>query len=57
MYCPYDRATVVTTALIQIFHSSFPWFERRRHAEGYLRDEFADVQREAVADRQPGGGW
>jgi hypothetical protein len=49
MHPPYDRAAVVTTALVQIFNSSLPTLERRRHAEAYLRDELAVIQREATA--------
>jgi hypothetical protein len=49
MHRPYDRAAVVTTALIQIFSSSLPTVERRRHAEAYLRDELTAAQYEVTA--------
>jgi len=47
----FDRAAVVTTALLQIFSSSTPQSGLRCHVEQLLRDEFADVERQATADR------
>jgi len=47
-----DRAAVVTTAVLQIIlSSSTPRSGLRQHVEELLRDEFADVERQAVADR------
>jgi len=48
-YC--DRAAVLATALTQIFSSSMPRTELQYHIEEMLRSEFADVAREAAADR------
>ena len=50
----FDRAAVVTTALLQIFSSSTPWSGLRHHVEELLRDEFDDVKRQAIADRELG---
>jgi hypothetical protein len=50
----FDRAAVVTTALLQIFSSSTPHSGLRHHVEELLRDEFADVERQAFADRGAG---
>ena len=49
-----DRAAIVTTTLLQIFSSSTPWSGLRHHVEELLRDEFADVKRQAIADRELG---
>ena len=47
-----DRAAVVTTALLHIIlSSSRPRSGLRQHVEELLRDEFADVERQAAADR------
>ena len=47
-----DRAAVVATALLQIIlSSSTPRSELRQHVEELLRDEFADVERQAATDR------
>jgi hypothetical protein len=47
-----DRAAHVTTALLQIILSSLtPRSGLRQHVEELLRDEFADVERQAAADR------
>jgi len=47
-----DRAAVVTTAVLQIIlSSSTPRSGLRQHVEELLRDEFAGVERQAVADR------
>ena len=47
-----DRASVVTTALLHIIlSSSTPRSGLRQHVEELLRDEFADVERQAAADR------
>jgi len=50
----FDRAAVVTTALLRIFSSSTPWSELRHHIEELLRDEFDDVKHQAIADRELG---
>ena len=47
----FDRAAVVTTALLQVFSSSAPHAELRQYVEELLRDEFADVERQVAADR------
>lgn len=48
----FDRATVVTTAVLQITAaSSLAEAERRLHVENLLRDEFDDVKRQAIAER------
>jgi len=47
----FDRAAVVTTALLQIFSSSTPQSGLRHHVEELLRNEFADVERQAITDR------
>jgi hypothetical protein len=47
-----DRAAVVTTALLQIIlSSSTSRSGLRQHVEELLRDEFADVERQAATDR------
>jgi hypothetical protein len=47
-----DRAAVVTTALPQIIlSSSTPRSGLRHDVEELLRDEFADIKRQAAADR------
>jgi hypothetical protein len=47
-----DRAAVTATALLQIiFSSSTPQLGLQHHVEELLRDEFADVERQAIADR------
>ncbi len=51
MFPNHDRAAVVTTALLQVLSSSAP-IEVRDGIEALLRDEFADVERQAIADRR-----
>ena len=51
---PYDRASVLATAIAQIVSSSLPTLELRRHVEALLREEFAATEREAIADCEPG---
>jgi hypothetical protein len=46
-----DRAAVVTTALLQFILSSSAPAAVRSDIEALLRDEFADVKRQAIADR------
>lgn len=47
-----DRAAIVTTTLLQIVLSpSLPTSELRRRVEDLIRDEIADVERQAAADR------
>jgi hypothetical protein len=43
-----DRATVVASALLQIFETS-PAIGLRSALENYLRDEFADIEQQAAA--------
>jgi hypothetical protein len=50
----FDRAAVVTTALLQIFSSSTPQSGLRHHIEELLRNEFIDIERQAAADRGDG---
>ena len=51
----FDRAAVVTTALLQvILSSSTPQSGLRLHVEELLRDEFDDVKRQAIADHELG---
>jgi hypothetical protein len=50
----FDRAAVVTTALLQIFSSSTPQSGLRHHIEELLRNEFADVERQTITDRGVG---
>jgi hypothetical protein len=45
-----DRATVVTRVLLQIIATAPPEY-LREHIEALLREEFADVQHQAIADR------
>jgi hypothetical protein len=45
-----DRATVVTRALLQIIATARPEY-LREHVEALLREEFADVLHQAIADR------
>jgi hypothetical protein len=52
----FDRATVVTTAVLQITTaSSLSEIEQQLHVENLLRDEFDDIKRQAIADRDLGG--
>jgi hypothetical protein len=44
-----DRAAVAAAAILQI-HRTAPPRELRTALEGYLRDEFLDAQRQALAD-------
>ena len=50
----FDRAAVVTTALLQIFSSPTSQSGLRHHIEELLRDEFTDIKRQAAADRGDG---
>jgi len=51
----FDRATVVTTAVMQITTaSSLSEMEQRLHVENLLRDEFDDIKPQAIADRELG---
>jgi len=51
MFSNHDRAAVVTTVVLQLVSSSAPTTARGR-IEDLLRTEFADVQRQAIADRR-----
>jgi hypothetical protein len=48
----HDRAAVIAAAIIQVVLSSSGALasELRHRIEAILRDEFADFQREAIAD-------
>ena len=48
----HDRAAVVATAIEQIFATA-PGPERQQAVEDYLREEFADINREAISDCEP----
>jgi hypothetical protein len=51
---PRDRASAVTTALLQIISAALHNPELRRRIEDVLRDEFADERRQVMAEEQPG---
>jgi hypothetical protein len=53
MRYPPDRATVATTAILQIIATA-PKQELQQAIEDYLRDEFADVTRQVMADMSYG---
>jgi hypothetical protein len=46
-----DRAAVVTTAVLQLILSSSAPMAARNRIEALLRDEFADIERQAAAER------
>ena len=46
-----DRAILVARAVIDLLSTALREGELHRHLAKLLRDEIADVQREAVADR------
>jgi hypothetical protein len=48
--CNRDRAAVVAQALLQLVTAA-PRQQLRVHLEELLRDEFAEVERQAIADR------
>ena len=48
----HDGAAVVATAIEQIFATT-QGRERRLALEAYLREEFADERRQAIADQEP----
>lgn len=48
--CNRDRVAVVAQALLQIVITA-PQQQLRIHLEEVLRDEFTDVERQAIADR------
>ena len=48
-----DRAAVVAAAVEQIFDTAQAR-KRRQALENYLRDEFADIERQIAADRESG---
>jgi hypothetical protein len=48
-----DRAAVVAAAVEQIFETA-QGREQRQALEDYLRDEFADIERQIAADRESG---
>jgi hypothetical protein len=47
-----DRAAVVAVAAAQILETALPQ-ERLQQLEDYLRDEFEDERRQAIADLEP----
>jgi adenosylmethionine-8-amino-7-oxononanoate aminotransferase len=47
-----SRAAAVAVAVIQIIKTA-PRQQRQQQVEQYLRDEFADERRQAIADREP----
>jgi hypothetical protein len=47
-----DRAAVAAIAIEQIFATA-QMRERRQAVEDYIREEFVEVQRRAIADREP----
>ena len=51
MTSSHDRAAAVTTAILQIFFTA-PERRLRQAIEAYLRGEFADERRQAMADRE-----
>jgi hypothetical protein len=46
-----DRAARVAVSVTQIFDTASPQ-ERLQQLEDYLRDEFEDERRQAIADRE-----
>jgi hypothetical protein len=46
-----DRAAVVAVAAAQILETALPQ-ERLQQLEDYLRDEFEDERRQAIADQE-----
>lgn len=48
-----DRAAAVAAAVEQIFDTA-QGREQRQALEHYLRDEFADIERQIAADRESG---
>ena len=52
MLPPRDRAAAATTAVLQLILSSSAPTAARDRIEDLLRGEFADVQRQAIADRR-----
>ena len=51
MFSNHDCAAVVTTAVLQLVLSSSAPAAARGRIKDLLRTEFADVQRQAIADR------
>ncbi len=49
--CLHDRAAVVTTAILLILDTAQPC-ELRQSLEACLRDEFVELQRQAIADKE-----
>jgi hypothetical protein len=52
MFSNHDRAAVVTTAVLQLVFSSSAPTAVRDGIEALLRNEFTDVERQAIADRR-----
>jgi hypothetical protein len=52
MFSNHDCAAVVTTAVLQLVRSSSAPTAARDGIEALLRNEFADVERQAIADRR-----
>jgi hypothetical protein len=47
-----DRATVATTAIMQMIATAPTKEEMQQAIEASLRDEFADIERQVAADRE-----
>jgi hypothetical protein len=52
--CSRDRASVVAVAVIQII-KTIPRRQRQQQLELYLRNEFEDEWRQAIADQELAG--
>ena len=50
----HDRAAVLAIVIQQIVRSTSDPAEQRRRTEQYVRDKFADVERQIAADRSNG---
>ncbi len=48
-----DRAAVVTVAILQMVAAATPQQDLQQALENYLRDEFFDAERQALADKEP----
>jgi hypothetical protein len=50
----FDRAAVLTTAIVCIIATVSTKEQLRQEIEACLRDEFADLERQVAADRESG---
>ncbi len=48
---PTDRAAAIATAVLRIIADTLQGQELRQQIENALRDEIADIERQAAADR------